>query len=915
MRKFLVLLILLVSTISYSQVASNYVFSETTGTYTSITGGTQLVTTTGGVTSYDIDGSYFTLPAGSQFTYNGTLITSVNMTADGSLWLNPSTTTTGNGVTGPIASAGTATGVIAAMGMDLRSTAIASQVYERRWQDVGSEVVFQWQNCARYSTTTPFVLAERFSFQIRVNETNGEIRIVYGNMTTISTSTTYQPQVGLRGNLNTDYNSRRLTGTVPDATPNWGAPNGTTAATANSHTVRFTSTASCVPTSGLIFIWSVQSCVGPTTPVVTYTSSTSANLSWTASPSNPSNGYQWELRTSGAGGSGTTGLAASGTTASGVVTTSASGLTEQTNYILYVRSNCGGSNFSGWVANTTTTSPPVNDNCSGSISLTVNSNSICTTSTTRSSIGATQTSTACSAIAGGSDDDVWFSFVATETSHVVTVTPGTMADVVFQVFSGSCSGLSSIACIDATAGASVETTTLSSLTVGVTYYIRVHSYATTNGSRGTFTICITTPCTTPTIAGTLSSNLSTTVVNNAVTFSITGNGGPVSLFEWSYNNFTTVAGSTANPTMPYVLQLNVAQPVIYFRATSTSGTCPGGVTPVISVNLEQAPPYTYGVSDGDYITNVTFSNINNNSTNDGDAYQNFLNITGSVVSGQSYNISVSGTYTFGAYPGYAAWIDWNGDGIFQTSENILISAPSATGTTSVTVPGGFSGSVKMRVLSVWNATPVNDAYYSVGYGYGEIEEYTIMASTPLPIELVNFSGQCLEYENLITWTTASEYNTSHFNLERSTDGQKWDTLPKVEAAGNSNILLNYSFKDNQSRGVTVYYNLVQFDNDGKFKRYGPISVNCSDLNNGYLSIFPNPSHKEFSLIVNDDNLIGDSKLIIIDDLGKIVFTKGLKVSSGINLFSIENIDLNSGVYFISITNEKYSTIKLKQIIR
>lgn len=311
MKSFLILLFTLISFIGFTQVSSLYSFSETTGTYTAIVGGTQLVTTTAGATSYDVDGSYFTLPSGSQFTFNGTTITSVNMTADGALFFNPITTTTGNGITGPISSTGTAAGVISAMGMDLRSTSLAAQVYERRWQDVGTEVVFQWQNVARFGQNT----VERFSFQVRVNKSTSEIRIVYGNMTTIAASTTYQPMVGLRGSTNTDYNNRRLTGTVPDATPNWGAPNGTTAGTSNAHTVRFTSTASCFPTSGLIFIWTLQSCVGPTLPTISYTSSSTANLSWTAPVSPPSNGYNWEMRTSGAGGSGATGLAASGSVA------------------------------------------------------------------------------------------------------------------------------------------------------------------------------------------------------------------------------------------------------------------------------------------------------------------------------------------------------------------------------------------------------------------------------------------------------------------------------------------------------------------------------------------------------------------------------------------------------------------------
>ena len=815
MKNFLILLFTLISFLGITQVSSLYSFSETTGTYTAIVGGTQLVTTTGGAVTYDTDGSYFTIPSGSQFQFNNTTITSVNMTADGALFLNPGTTTTGNSVTGPISSTGTAVGVIAGMGMDLRSTAIASQVYERRWEDVGTEVVFQWQNAARYLQSS----SERFSFQIRVNKSNGQIRVVYGNMTTITTSTTYQPMVGLRGSTNTDYNNRRLTTSIPDATPNWGAPNGTTAGTSNAHNVRFRS--GCVPSTGLIFIWTVQSCIGPTLPTISYTSSSTANLSWTAPSPTPSNGYNWELRSSGAGGSGATGLAASGSVAAGTTTTTASSLTQQTSYILYVQSNCGGTT-SSWVASTATVSPPTNNDCSNATSVTVNNSSTCTSTTSVSSVGATQSSAACAGT--GADDDVWFSFVATNTSHVITVTPGTMSDVVFQMYDGNCGGLSSLACIDATAGSSVETTTVNSLSIGVTYYIRIHSYASTVGSRGTFTVCITTPCTTPTTAGTLSSDKTTTVVNDAVTFSIVGNGGSVTLLEWSFNNFSTVDGSITNPIMPYTLQLNVVQTNMYFRATSVNGSCPAGVTSPILVTLELAPPYTYGVSDGDYITNVTLSDINNTSTEDGDAYSDYLSIVGNLDIGGVYTISVSGTLTFGSYPGYAAWIDWDQDGVFQTTENVLLSAPGATGSASVNVPNdAIGGTVKMRVISVWNATPTNDAYYSIGYGYGEIEEYSVLLSVPLPVELSQFEG--IEYTmfNLIKWTTESENNSSHFDLESSNDGENWKLVTIKNAAGNSNEQIRYSYIDNNLSEI-VYYRLQQYDIDGKSETFGPIVV-------------------------------------------------------------------------------------------
>lgn len=93
-------------------------------------------------------------------------------------------------------------------------------------------------------------------------------------------------------------------------------------------------------------------CQTPTAANASSITTTSANLGWTAPASAPSNGYEYELRTSGAAGSGATGLVSSGSTAAGVVTTSFSGLASNTSHTFYVRSNCGGGDYSSWTSTT-----------------------------------------------------------------------------------------------------------------------------------------------------------------------------------------------------------------------------------------------------------------------------------------------------------------------------------------------------------------------------------------------------------------------------------------------------------------------------------------------------------------------------------------------------------------------------------
>lgn len=140
---------------------------------------------------------------------------------------------------------------------------------------------------------------------------------------------------------------------------------------------------------------------------------------------------------------------------------------------------------------------PSNNECINAVSLTVNSGLTCTTSTSGTTVLATQSQVGCS---GTADDDVWYTFTASSSSHIITVTPSSLSDVVFQVFSGTCGGLTSLACVNATSGASAETTTLTGLTIGSTYRLRVYSNA--NGSgQGTFSICVTTPISNDDCAG------------------------------------------------------------------------------------------------------------------------------------------------------------------------------------------------------------------------------------------------------------------------------------------------------------------------------------------------------------------------------------------------------------------------------
>ncbi|MGH1384996.1 hypothetical protein, partial [Kordia sp.] len=188
---------------------------------------------------------------------------------------------------------------------------------------------------------------------------------------------------------------------------------------------------------------------------------------------------------------------ADATTGSSDEVINATGLSIGSTYYVRVYSRGGAGNVGTFdICVTTPPQPPTNDDCANATALTV-SGTTCTTSVSGTTENATQSIAAisCNGSTGNANDDVWYSFTATQANHDITVTPGTLTNAVVDLRSGTCTG-TNIDCADATTGTSAEVINATGLTTGTTYYVRVYSFGST-GNEGTFDICVTSPITPP----------------------------------------------------------------------------------------------------------------------------------------------------------------------------------------------------------------------------------------------------------------------------------------------------------------------------------------------------------------------------------------------------------------------------------
>lgn len=200
-------------------------------------------------------------------------------------------------------------------------------------------------------------------------------------------------------------------------------------------------------------------------------------------------------------------------------------------------------------------------------------------------------------------------------------------------------------------------------------------------------------------------------------------------------------------------------------------------------------------------------------------------------------------------------------------------------------------------VSSLNATTVSTAEFS------EKQDNSV----PLPIQLLNFTANDVQNQYVaLSWQTASEENSDHFDVERSTDTSQFVKIVTVKAAGNSSTVQTYSAIDNFPVRGYNYYRLKDVDSNGSFA-YSKIVMVKFGTGNAPL-IYPNPVSSVFTAVPGSELI---REIVIYNDQGRAVqFVMGNSTDAAMKV----NISLlPAGVYFLKVKTD--SQIYQFKIIR
>lgn len=174
---------------------------------------------------------------------------------------------------------------------------------------------------------------------------------------------------------------------------------------------------------------------------------------------------------------------------------------------------------------------------------------------------------------------------------------------------------------------------------------------------------------------------------------------------------------------------------------------------------------------------------------------------------------------------------------------------------------------------------------------------------PLPVRLSAFDVLKVDNTAKITWTTDFEINSSHFIVERSTDGRTWYGIATVAAKGNSTIKTNYELFDNAPvRGIN-YYRLRQVDKDGKFELSNVRNALFDSRNT--VEIAPNPAKDFINLYIGKTAARQTAATVqVMNAAGKVVYS-GTSTQSHIQ---INTMSMAKGLYFVKVVTADGPTV-------
>lgn len=165
----------------------------------------------------------------------------------------------------------------------------------------------------------------------------------------------------------------------------------------------------------------------------------------------------------------------------------------------------------------------------------------------------------------------------------------------------------------------------------------------------------------------------------------------------------------------------------------------------------------------------------------------------------------------------------------------------------------------------------------------------------LPVELTKFNARTTGKAIELNWTTASELDSKHFEIERSADARNFKTISIVSAKGTTSLTTHYTYLDSEPLLGTSYYRLKQVDEDLTYTYTHTITIFNRQAKAA--SVYPTIAQQDLKVELPLAHLTYDAA--VYDKMGRVVLRQSLRGYT--HLLDVSR--LGHGNYTLVLSNE------------
>lgn len=278
-------------------------------------------------------------------------------------------------------------------------------------------------------------------------------------------------------------------------------------------------------------------------------------------------------------------------------------------------------------------------------------------------------------------------------------------------------------------------------------------------------------------------------------------------------------------------------------------------------------------------------------------------------SSDNYLATVSVFNNTGTTARVCAWLDFNGNGLFDAAEGIVpVNVPSSPTAQAVnlfwpstpsSLPSGSITYLRIRITSAsYGMTAANSTGY---YNIGEVEDYRVVVEDiSLAVSMLSFDAKLTDNSAVkLTWSANEDVNFKGYELQRSANGSDWEDIATVAPSPNAGKQ-EYSFVDNSPyKGISQYrLKLNVISGHSKYSNIRTIQIIEPSI-----VVYPNPAKDKTRIILNADKPGEVWNIYILDSRGNALSVKKAQLAAGTNSVELQlQQTWPPGIYYVKVSS-------------